>query len=503
VRSSSPPRTVGRLLSDRAVLDPDRIAVEVHGGTTLTFAEWDRRADAVARGLRDRGLRHGEPVGLLFGIRHWAEYVTAFCGVVRAGGVAVPCSDRLAPGQVGEVLADAGAALLIAGERPERDLPGGTPVAALDAVETPGDDAVAVPVRAGDRAQILYTSGTTGRPKGVVATHANLTHGSATHPRRRRLGHSERFVHAFPVGTNAGQAMLLNALDARPGALVPARFTPGRFARLVEESAAGSVFVVPAMAVELLRSGELDRRDLSAVLLLGSTAAALPSAVAVRLAAALPQATIVNYYTSTEAAPAQTTMVFDPSRPGSVGRAVDGTLRVGDPHSDAVPVGEVGEVWLRSPFPRHYHADEAATRATFRDGWVRMGDLGRLDGDGYLYLVDRERDVIKSGAHKVSTLRVESELLEHRAVGDAAVFGVPHPVLGTEVTAAVVLAEDATAAQLRAFLLERLADHEVPARIIAVDVLPRNDGGKVLKRLLVERHARVPASITNEERQLT
>ncbi|MBT8224365.1 MAG: AMP-binding protein [Dactylosporangium sp.] len=466
------------MLATRARLDPDRIAIEISGGPSLTFAEWDHRADAVASGLVADGLRPGERVGLVFGTRSWVSYAIAFCGVLRAGGVGVPCSAEQPAGYAAGVFAHCDARRVLDPE-------------VLAGLERPaGSGPPEVRVRAGDPAQILYTSGTTGRPKGVAATHANLVFGAATHHRRRRLAHSERFVHAFPVGTNAGQTMLLNALDARPAALTLGRFTPARFARLVERSGAGSVFVVPAMAIELLRSTDLARYDLSRVLLLGSTAAALPPAVASQLARALPNATIVNYYSSTEAAPAQTSMIFDESRPDSVGRAVDGELRITGDTGAPMPPGDIGEVWLRSPFPREYFGDPAANREVFRDGWVRMGDLGRLDADGYLYLIDRERDVIKSGAHKVSTLRVEAELHEHPAVSEAAVFGVPHPVLGAEVTATVIVREPIEPTTLRTFLLDRLASYEVPARIMLVDQLPRNAGGKVLKRELAHRYAR-------------
>jgi acyl-CoA synthetase (AMP-forming)/AMP-acid ligase II len=319
----------------------------------------------------------------------------------------------------------------------------------------------------------------------VVADHANLAYGLGG--RRRPFAHSRYLAHAFPIGTNAGQIMLANALDAHPTMLTLPHFTPGRFAALIENYRAGTVFLVPAMAIELLNAGVQERHDLSSVLLLGSAAAPLPAPVAQRLVQAFPKATITNYYTSTEAAPAQTVMMFDPDRPGSVGRAVaGGAVKIATADGGPVTPGEVGEVWMRSPAaPRAYYGDPASE--VFRDGWVRMGDLGRVDEDGYLYLVDRQSDLIKSGAFKVSTIRIEEAVYEHEAVAEAAALGVPHPVLGKAIAVAVVTRAPLTAEDLRIFLRGRLAPHEVPTHVITLDALPRNRGGKVDKRLLMER----------------
>ena len=270
------------------------------------------------------------------------------------------------------------------------------------------------------------------------------------------------------------------------------RFTPNRFVRVVEAVGVGSVFVVPAMAAELVSSAALTGRDLPTVRLVGCTAAALPPATATALTRAFPNATLVNYYTSTESAPAGTTMIFDPDRPDALGRAADGNLRVADATGRPVPAGEVGEVWLRAPFRRHYlHEvpepdEEPRPSGLGPAGWVRMGDLGRLDQDGYFFLVDRPQDVVKSGAFKVSTLQVEAAVHEHSGVAEAAAVAIPHPVLGSVVGVAVVPRPNAPRAllglaPLRGFLRDRLADHELPAHVLLVESLPRNDAGKIRK----------------------
>ena len=468
--------TVTRLLAERAVAEGDRVAMIVDGAEPLTFAAWHARSTAVAGGLLARGVRRGDRIGLVFGAGSWLDYAVAFCGVLAAGAVAVPLSDRHPPADLEFKLARSGAVGVLAEK----------PIAATDVwqarVAELNGSADLRPPDPGDLAQILYTSGTTGRPKGVAASHVNLAYGCGK--RRRAFAHSRHLAHAFPIGTNAGQTMLINALDATPAVVTPERVTPGRFGALIDRYQAGTVFLVPAMAMELLSSGV---RDLTSVLLLGSSAAPLPAAVAARLPEVFPNATIANYYNSTESGPAQTIMLFDPDRPDSVGRAMSGgSVRIATADGQPLPPGEIGEVWLHSPAAqRSYYGDPASP--VFRDGWVRMGDLGRLDADGYLYLVDRHSDVVKSAGYKVSTIQVEEALFRHPAVVDAAAFGVPHPVLGTAIAAAVVTSEPVPASALRRFLAEWLAPQEIPAHIHTVDTLPRNQGGKVDKRELTER----------------
>lgn len=314
--------TVPQLLRDRALTDPDGVALIVHGSTQLTYRQWHERSTALANSLVARGVARGDRVGLVFGAADWADYAVAFCGVLAAGGVAVPLSDRLTLDDLRFMLENCRATGVVhAAGLAVPEVGWSATVDGLN-VETSYDKADIAPPEPGDLAQILYTSGTTGRPKGVSATHANLAYGCGA--KRRPFAHSRHLVHAFPIGTNAGQAMLINALDAQPAVVTLPRFTPARFASLIESYRAGTVFLVPAMAIELVNAGVAERHDLSSVLLLGSAAAPLPSAVAQALTMAFPNATITNYYTSTEAAPAQTVMMFDPDRPGSVGRAIAG-----------------------------------------------------------------------------------------------------------------------------------------------------------------------------------
>ncbi|WP_062435452.1 AMP-binding protein [Herbidospora daliensis] len=441
--------TLPHLLRARAVEQPDRTALISTDGRELTFGEWDAKAGSGACALLGKGLQRGDRVGLLFDNDRWVDFAITCMAVLRAGGVAVPLSARQSAAALKVMTDDCGARWVLT------EAPSGAGVPDVD-------------LSPQDPAQILYTSGTTGQPKGVMATHANLAWGHAERPPFRAFGHSAHFLHAFPIGTNAGQMMLVNTLTAHPTAVAAARFDAAEFCGLIEKFRAGTVFVVPAMATELLDSGAWRAHDLSSVILLSSSADALPPRVAAGLPDVFPRATIVNYYTSTEAVPAQTTMIVDPRRPDSVGRATSrGDLMIADEEGTPVSPGEVGEVWLRAPASaqRTYYGDPGTSAKTFRDGWTRMGDLGRLDGDGYLYLVGRESDVVKSGGLKISLPQVETAIREHPWVADAAVIGLPHATMGQMIAAAVVRKQAQTekpCARDTAGETLKPADHTVP-----------------------------------------
>ncbi|MER8186101.1 AMP-binding protein [Kitasatospora sp. NPDC094015] len=489
--------TVPELLDARAAEHPDRIALQVVGGAALTYGDWRASALRAAVGLAGAGVRPGVRVALRFPNREWERYAVAFLAVQYAGGVPVPVREDLTEAEAGRLAALAEAPVTL--RSPALDALPDTADLLLDAVLAQHPEVPQAPphrVRPQDPAQVIGTSGTTGEPKGVLAAHGNLTAGLSLRPRPRPYAHSRHALHAFPIGTNAGQVMLLGALTGAPTVLSLPRFDAEEFGAAVAGHGVGTVFLVPSMAVELLNSGTAERHDLSSVVLVSSSAAALPAPVAARLAQALPGAVLVNTYTSAEAAPAQLSVIVDPARAGAVGRPADpADLRVLAEDGTPVPVGEVGEVWLRQPGPpRSYLGEQAGGSAVFRDGWVRMGDLGRLDADGYLHLVDRESEVIKSGALKVSTLRIEEVLHEHPQVADAAALGLPHPVMGAVPVAVVVPGPDGLDLDaLRLFLGSRLGRPELPVRILLTDRLPRNPSGKVVKHRLRPLFEQEPA----------
>ncbi|HEX3539148.1 MAG TPA: AMP-binding protein [Acidimicrobiales bacterium] len=486
------------LLRQRRAEAPDVTALVVDGGPTLTYREWDDRANAVAHGLVAAGVRPGDPVALVFDNAHWTDYAVAYAGVLKAGGAAVPLGPRFAGPELLQVVRHSGATAVISG----RPLGIDPTVASMSlaAVESGGD---VTPIQAGrepdDVAEILYTSGTTGVPKGVACSHRGLLfHDPPPEPEPSGDGRAS-FVHAFPIGTNAGQEVLRVPLrrSDRTAIALPA-FDPNRYCALIAEHGVRRLQLVPAMAQLIVASAATDGHDVSSVERVILSSAPSSPALLAALAKAFPSAALWNTYALTEAGTARTLLVDATSRPESVGRPVGGTeLLIVDDQAAPVATGTPGEIWIRRPGAptRFYYRDPEATAATFGpDGWVHTGDVGYVDDEGYLYLVDRKKDLIIVGGLNVSSVEVENVLLEHPAVGEAAVFAVPHPVLGQDVAAAVVALSPVSPGGLQGFVRSRLGEHKVPHRLFLVDELPRTATGKVSKYQLREQYRAAPAA---------
>jgi acyl-CoA synthetase (AMP-forming)/AMP-acid ligase II len=346
-----------------------------------------------------------------------------------------------------------------------------------------------VPRQPADLADILYTSGTTGHPKAVAVRYDN----SSLVPFAKPTWSGGGWLHASPPYTFAGLSFIYTPMKLGLRGIYLPRFDAGQWLEAVEEERPVATFLVPAMATLLLEHPRFDSAILDSVQICTVGSAPLAPLVLERLQERMPTAMVSNNYGMTEAGSVYCIMPPGEAvkRPGSVGKPLPpAEVRCTDEEGGDVAAGEVGHVHLRIPGrPREYFDDPEATSRTWVDGWLVTGDLGRIDEEGYLYIVGRSKDVIIRGGNNIHPNDVEHAIESHPAVREVAVVGVAHPVLGEDLVAFVALrpGQRATADELRAHTLELLAAYKVPRRWEFVDELPRNATGKVVKDRLRDR----------------
>lgn len=501
------PPTIDTMIGSVAARHPAREAV-IDGADRLSFRELDRRATAAAAGFLKLGLAPGSRLGLLIGNR-W-EFVVALLAAIRAGLIAVPLSARLQGPELAYILKDCGAAGIVfdadladrivdAGPLP--DLAIRIPIGPHDDASIPFDsllestdpDFSAPPANEEDTAIILYTSGTTGHPKGAMLSHLNVLHSCLHFRIGFDLTPEDRSLLAVPASHVTGViACIMAPLSVGGAVLVLKAFDVAAFLTLASGERMTTTVMVPAMYNLCLLRADLDEYDLSAWRVGAYGGAPMPPATIRTLADHLPGLNLANAYGATETTSPTTIMPLgDPAAHGdSVGKVVPcGEVRIMDDGGHEVGPGETGEVWIAGPMVvSGYWNKSEATRDAFVGGFWRSGDIGSLSADGYLHVFDRKKDMINRGGYKVFSAEVENVLAAHPGVVEAAVLPFADPVLGEKVLA-VVHPRDGAANEevLRRFCADRLSDYKVPDRFVfRTDPLPRNANGKLVKNTLRE-----------------
>ncbi|SFP86734.1 fatty-acyl-CoA synthase [Geodermatophilus dictyosporus] len=487
---------------------PGAVALRFEG-TGRTYAELDERVTRLARTLAGRGVGSGDRVAVLAlnGLETWEAHLAG----VRLGAVVVPVNFRLVADEVAYVLTDSGATALVVdaamaevGAKARAQAPGVSTVLTIGeeleaALAAAGAEPLEVTVDESAPAFIMYTSGTTGRPKGAVLTHHNLlmhVFSQVTHlgwdPDDRVAVPGAPLFHI--AGLAGGLPPLL--LGGTHVILRSGGFDPVATLDLIERERVSSIFLVPAMWAAVVAVPGIADRDLSSLRRISWGAAPASTTLLRTMIDTFPQAEVVTAFGQTECSPVTTFLRGEDSvrKIGSVGTPMlNVEVRVVDDAMRDVPQGEVGEIVYRSPMVmKEYWGKPEATAEAFAGGWFHSGDLVRQDEEGYLYVVDRKKDMIITGGENVYCAEVEDVLAAHPKVAEVALIGVPDARFG-EAPLAVVAPRDAadppTAEELTAWCRERLARYKNPREYSVVGALPRNPSGKVLKTRLREEHS--------------
>jgi len=470
---------------------------------TITYGELNKQADRLSHGLVRAGLHPGDICVLM--MPNSIDWAIVYYAIAKVGAVVLPVNFLYRVGELGHIFRDSGARAFIGHEDylehprhvmehlPKVDLrivQGGThaqgfvPMEELFIDEGPFHP---YPTRDDDTWAVIYTSGTTGHPKGAMLTHYNLANNAMTLAGMRLAGPNDVVFGVLPLFHIYGQTSAFNSsiylgLTIR---LWP-HFNPEELFSAIEEEENSILIAVPTIfnrLVELANGRPLGRSGLRFCV---SGGASLPVEVLRRFEDRF-HTKIYEGYGLTECSPVCVENPFGrQTRPGSIGLPIPGfEARIVNDQDEDVSMGAVGELIIRGPgVMKGYLNQPAATAETLRRGWLHTGDLGRMDEDQYIYIVDRKKEMIIRGGYNVYPREIEEILYTHPDVVEAAVVGIAHPDLGEEVAAAVVLRQGAfaTPEELSQFVKERVAPYKYPRKILLVKELPKSQTGKILKR---------------------
>ncbi len=498
--------SIAQILERNARRVPEREAL-VYESARYTYRQLNDRVNQTARALALRSIRHGDRVALMS--PNTDEFAIAYYAILRLGALVVPINARLAPPELEYQLKDSGATLILFDPSlsdvvdrtlklwPVDALPL-TPHADRTDLATLANkqsaDALNIQVHEWDDAQILYTSGTTGLPKGVLMDHHRVIWTALNVVMGTGLGEGERLLHVAPLYHSAAlDLFLMGGTYLAATHVILGQFHPAAVVKTLASEHITAFFGVPTMYQFMLRDPHFGSVDLSAWRVGMFGAAPMPPSTVLELAERLPHLTLYNLAGLTEMGPGGVFLGGDELKenPGAAGRPILNTeARVVDAEGHDVGPGVVGELWLTGEtLMKGYWNKPEETKATMHGAWLKTGDLATLDARGLITLVDRMKDMVITGGMNVYSVEVENVLITHPAILDCAVIGVPHPDYGETVTAIVSLKPDhsLTLDDLKDFCHSRIAAYKIPRKLI-ITAIPRNASGKILKYQLRQQY---------------
>jgi long-chain acyl-CoA synthetase len=486
---------LAQILSDSATREPEQIAIKLDD-FQLNYEQLEQAAMRVAGLLRSHGIEPGDRVALM--VPNVPQFAAIYYGILRVGAVVIPMNVLNKRREVAFFLQDSGAKLVFAWREfcPEAEPAAADVGAECVTVDLQGFTQLLLQQEpltemverdAADTAVMLYTSGTTGTPKGAELSHTNLLENCAVCVELFELSDNAVVLGALPLFHAFGQTCALNTCVLAGGTLtlIP-RFDGSKALEIIQRDKVTVFEGVPTMYGAMLNAPDRAQYDASSMQLCASGGAALPVELMRAFEAAF-DCKILEGYGLSETSPVASFNHPDRERkPGSIGTPIRGVqMRIVDERDNALPAGEIGEIVIRGhDVMKGYWARPDATAAAIRDGWFHSGDLGRMDGDGYFFIVDRMKDMIIRNGFNVYPREIEEVLYAHPGVREAAVIGLAHDEFGEEIGAAVALkdGDQTTPDELQAFVKDQVAAYKYPRTVWIVDELPKGPTGKILKR---------------------